>query len=113
MKVKSKVWLEKKGQLVIGTGKASILKAIHQTGSISQAARQLNISYRRAWSHVKIIEKRLGKNLLIINRGGPNGGGAVLTDYAIKLVQQFNKLEHQVKKFTDKKFKKIWKKFGL
>ncbi len=82
LQVKSKVWLEKNGKLVFGTGKYLILKTIAETGSINQAAKVLNMSYRHIWSYVSSIEKRLGYPLLAKNKGGKNGGGAVLTDSA-------------------------------
>ncbi len=108
MQIKSKIWIEKDGELVFGTGKAHILKAIGQTGSINKAAKQLNMSYRRAWSHIKTIEKRLAKPLLIRIKGGKNGGGAVLTEYAKDLIQKFETLEKDAKKFVNKKYRKIF-----
>ena len=44
MKVKTKVWLDKDGELVFGGSKARILKQILETGSIVNATRELNIS---------------------------------------------------------------------
>lgn len=108
MRVKSKVWLEKNGELVFGIGKAVILKYILETGSIAKAGKELGMSYRHAWSYIKSAEKRLGRPLVRCVRGGEKGGGTVLTDYAKKLVRKFVKLEREVKLFTDKRYKKIF-----
>jgi len=108
MKVKSKVWLEKNGELVFGSGKAVILQYILDTGSIAGAAKELNMSYRHAWSYVKSAEKRIGRSLVICERGGKNQGGAVLTDYAKEVLEKFVKLERKVKLFTDKHYKEIF-----
>jgi len=108
MKVKSKVWLEKDGRLVFGSGKAVILKHILETGSIKKAAGSLNMSYRHAWSYIKSIEERLKTPLVICRRGGERGGGAVLTDYAKELVKKFLKLERKITLFTDKCYKEIF-----
>lgn len=108
MQVKSKVWLEKGGELVFGTGKSFILKAIAETGSINKAAKKMGMSYRHAWSYIRSSEKRLGLPLLIKIKGGERGGGALLTDYAKDLLKKFEKIEREVKLFTDSRFKKIF-----
>lgn len=108
MKVKSKVWLDNEGELIFGSGKSDILKAIKKTGSINSAAKALHMSYRHAWSYVRSAEKRLGKSLLVKVKGGPGGGGATLTDYANKLLNKFDKLDSEVKVFTNKRFKELF-----
>ncbi len=108
MKIKSKVWLEKEDELVFGTGKLLILKAISETGSINQAAKKLKMSYRHAWSYICSAEKRIGHPLLVKVKGGKTGGGAVLTDYAKNLIEKFDKLEEEVKEFTNNRYKEIF-----
>lgn len=112
LKVKSKVWLEKNGKLVFGTGKYLILKTIAETGSINQAAKILSMSYRHIWSYVSSIEKRIGCPLLAKNKGGKNGGGAVLTDLARELLKKFEKLDEEVKAFADRRFEEIFNGAG-
>ncbi len=109
MQIKSKVWLEKEGELVFGTGKLIILKAIAEAGSINQAAKQLNMSYRHAWSYIRSAEKRIGQPLLVKVKGGKSGGGAVLTDYAKNLIEKFERLEEEVKDFTNKRYREIFR----
>ena len=92
MKIKSKVWLEINGNLVFGSGKLLILKAVHETGSINKAAEKLGMSYRHAWSYIQTAEQRLGKPLLIKTRGGKDGGGAELTEYAKELIKKFESI---------------------
>lgn len=108
MEIRSKIWLEENGKLVFGSGKFSILKAVKETGSINKAAKKLNMSYRHTWSYIRSAEKRLGQELLIKNKGGRKGGGAVLTDCALNLVEKFERLERAVKIFTNKRFKEIF-----
>ncbi|MDD5449815.1 MAG: LysR family transcriptional regulator [Candidatus Omnitrophica bacterium] len=110
MRVRSKVWLEKDGELVFGSGKWLILKAILETGSINKAAKKMNMSYRHAWSYVVSAQKRIDKPLLIRNKGGPGGGGAILTDYAKDLLKKFARLEKEVKVFTNERYKAIFHK---
>ncbi len=108
MKIKSKIWLEKDGEIVIGSGKALILKAIDEEGSISRAAKKVNMSYRRAWSYIRIAEERLGSSLVIKLRGGKGGGGAVLTEYAKNLLKIFEELETEIIDYADVKFREIF-----
>ena len=108
LQVKSKVWLEKDGKLVFGSGKYLILKAIQETGSINKAAKKMNMSYRHTWSYIRSAEKRIGEPLLSRIKGGANGGGAILTAYAKKLLNKFIKLEKEVEEFTNKRYQEIF-----
>lgn len=108
MKVRSKVWLEKDGKLVFGAGKARILRTVAKTGSLNAAAKELDMSYRHAWSAMHAIEERLGRELLVKSKGGMKGGGATLTDYARDLLEKLTKLEREVKEFTDHRFAELF-----
>jgi len=108
MKVKSKVWLEKDGEPIFGSGKSLILMAILKTGSINKAAKRMNMSYRHAWSYVVSAEKRIGRPLLVKIKGGKNGGGTILTDYAKDLLRKFAELEQKVNASADKFYKDIF-----
>lgn len=108
MEVKSKVWLEENGELIFGVGKTAILKSIEETGSINKAAKKMNMSYRRAWSYVVSIEKRIGQPLLIKVKGGNNGGGAILTNFAKDLLKKFEKMEEEVEVFVNERYKVIF-----
>ncbi len=108
MRIKSKVWFEKDGELVFGTGKSLILKAVGETGSINKAAKKMDMSYRHAWSYIRSAEKRMGRPLLIKTKGGKKGGGAVLTDHAKDLLKKFEKLEQDVRIYTNKRHREIF-----
>jgi len=108
MQIKSKVWFEKDGELVFGIGKYLILKAIGEAGSINKAAKKMDMSYRHAWSYIRSAERRLGKPLLIKTKGGKEGGGAILTNYAKDLLEKFEKLEKEVKIFTNRRYEEIF-----
>ena len=110
MKVRSKVWIEKRGKLVFGEGKARLLQAIEEAKSINKAAEKMGMSFRHAWGYITTIEKRIGFPLLNRKRGGEGGGGSDLTPQAKRLLKEYEKLDKSVKDFTDKKFKKLFKK---
>lgn len=108
MKIRSKVWLEKDGKLIFGSGKAQILQAVAKTGSLNAAAKELDMSYRHVWSAIRAIEERLGQQLLVKNKGGSNGGGATLTKYARDLLAKLASLDLEVKQFTNRRFEELF-----
>lgn len=67
------------GPLPFGPGKADLLEAIQQEGSISAAGRRMGMSYKRAWSLVEEMNTAFDPPLIHSARGGAHGGGAHLT----------------------------------
>lgn len=78
--------------IAIGPGKADLLDAIDSTGSISAAAKQMKMSYRRAWELVNVMNKSFNQPLVMCSPGGLNGGGAQLTDFGSKILQNYRDL---------------------
>ncbi len=64
----------------LGPGKAELLAAVAETGSITKAAAQLSISYMHAWSLVQTMNACFRAPLIESARGGRRGGGAGLTE---------------------------------
>jgi molybdate transport system regulatory protein len=108
MRVRSKVWLEKDGRLCFGAGKAGILRAVEETGSLSEAARKLEMSYRHAWTSIRAAEERLGRPLLVRRRGGKEKGGASLTGYAKELLRRFEKVDRDVRAFAARRYRETF-----
>jgi molybdate transport system regulatory protein len=77
----------------IGPGKADLLEAIGRTGSISSAARDLGMSYRRAWLLVDETSKLFKRPILTTAAGGAHGGGAELTDFGRALIAAYRRIE--------------------
>jgi molybdate transport system regulatory protein len=108
MEIRSKVWIEVKGEPVFGRGRRFLLEAIDSHGSINRAAREVDISFRKAWSHIKAMEERLGVKLVDRQTGGKNGGGAALTDEARGFLKKYEALEKDIQKIVDQRFKKVF-----
>lgn len=106
--IKSKVWLEREGDLVFGEGKVRILEAVQREGSLNKAAESLGMSFRHAWGYISAVEKRLGTKLLDKKKGGKDKGGSILTNEALELINKFQKLNQDVKEFSDKKYEEIF-----
>ena len=87
--VRSKVWLEKDGKLFMGWGRATLLERIDQLGSISAAARSMNLTYRNAWLWVEAMNKLAPTPLVVKSTGGVKGGYARLTEEGRRLINQY------------------------
>ena len=109
MEIKSKLWIEVGGKPVFGRGRRFLLEAIDKYGSINQAAREINISYRKAWGYIKAMEERLGIKLIERQTGGRNGGGALLTDEAREFLKKYAAMEKGIRELVDERFDKVFK----
>jgi molybdate transport system regulatory protein len=79
--------------IAIGPGKAELLEHIRQCGSISEAAKRMNMSYMRAWTLVKTMERCFHEPLVKVARGGAGHGGAELTPNGKRVLDLYRKME--------------------
>lgn len=75
-----------------GPGKAQLLAAIGTLGSISEAARSMNMSYRRAWLLVDSTNRLFDHLVVAAAPGGRQGGGATLTAFGRELLGRYRHL---------------------
>jgi molybdate transport system regulatory protein len=87
-------------EIVLGPGKAELLERIAKTGSISEAARLMGMSYNRAWLHVKMMNESFKEALVHSSRGGNEHGGASLTDAGAQALKLYRQLEEKSAKAT-------------
>jgi molybdate transport system regulatory protein len=73
----------------LGPGKIDLLDAIDTQGSISEAARSLGMSYRRAWLLVDDLNRGFGVDLVATALGGSTGGGASLTRAGAEVLKRY------------------------
>lgn len=108
LEIRSKIWIEKHGEVIFGRGRKQLFKAIDKYGSINQAAKELDISYRKAWSYINAMEERLGIKLVERFTGGKSGGGAKLTDECREFLTKYERLEEGINENINKKFYSIF-----
>ncbi len=78
---------------MLGPGKADLLEAIRDTGSITAAGRRMGMSYKRAWQLVEVMNAMFRLPLVQRTRGGASGGGAAITDEGLAVLADFRALE--------------------
>ena len=74
--VRVKIWIEQKGRIVLGQGGFELLDRLRTTGSLSEAARQMGMSYRHAWGLIQAMNEAAGTPLISGQVGGLKGGGS-------------------------------------
>ena len=108
LKLRYKIWLEKNGEKVFGDGPLDILCRVERTGSLRQAAEEINMSYSLAWNLMKDLEKRLGFNLLKRKVGGERGGGSQLTEQSRDLMMKFEIFRDKAQESLNLLYKEIF-----
>ena len=106
MKIKSKIWIENEGGIIISEGRIQLLKLIESTGSLNKAAKEMNISYQKAWKLVDASNKASKEPLIATQIGGNKGGGTVLTPYGKLVIESFEKINIACWEFLDMELKK-------
>lgn len=79
--------------IAMGPGKAELLQAIERTGSISAAAREMDMSYRRAWLLVDTMNQSFKQVLVSTETGGQRGGGAHVTEFGQEVLKRYLAME--------------------
>lgn len=85
----------------IGPGKVRLLELIDETGSISAAGREMQMSYRRAWLLVESLNEALGMPVVDTQKGGSAGGGARLTESGYAIIKHYRSMEKKALKSGD------------
>jgi molybdate transport system regulatory protein len=105
MEIKTKFWIENKGEVVLGGGKAALLLAVDRLGSIQRAADEFGMSYRHAWGAIRKIEHRAGFKMLETKLGGRDGG-AGLTPKGREFIGKVDSLLKDLQAIVEKRFNK-------
>ena len=89
-------------EIALGPGRVDLLEMVGETGSISEAAEEMGMSYMRAWTLVKTMERCFKKPLVAVARGGAKHGGAELTENGRLVLELYRKMESDSLKATTK-----------
>ena len=101
-KIKSRIWIEVDGEILLGEGRVSLLKAIEKTGSLSKASKSLGMSYKKAWSLIDAVNSRAKSPVCNTTIGGTKGGGTQITAYGKSLIEAYVRINKNCWEFLDK-----------
>ena len=80
--VNGSIWIECNGERFFGPGPVELLGLINETGSINQAAKQMEMSYKKAWEIISSLNTETHQPFVVTQTGGNSGGGSTITDEA-------------------------------
>ena len=91
----------------VGPGKIALLERIARGGSLAQAARELKMSYRRAWQLLESLNQSFLTPVALTAKGGRGGGGAVLTPLGHELVRIYRQFDGELQQQAAHSFRTL------
>lgn len=101
-KVTGSLWIECNGERFFGPGRVELLERIEETGSINKAAKQMGMSYKKAWEMINALNSQTAKPFVITQTGGEKGGGSVITTEAKQFIAYHQELRLRFLDFLQK-----------
>ncbi len=101
LRIRAKSWLEKDGAFLVGEGRARLLSLVEETGSISEAAKRMGMSYRHAWGTIKGISESAGERIVQSERGGTGGGRTTLTERGREILSAYEEGHGSIQTFLE------------
>lgn len=94
-----KLWIEYDGERFFGPGRMDLLRRIGNTGSINKAAKEMRMSYKKAWAMIGSLNEQMSEPMVITQAGGESGGGSILTPSAKVLMQYHEEMQQRFSDF--------------
>ena len=91
----------------VGPGKIALLEQIARGGSLSQAARDMKMSYRRAWQLLESLNGCFRERVALTAKGGRGGGGATLTRLGRELISAYRAFDIEVQARAARRFRAV------
>ncbi len=98
---KARLWLASNGETYLAPGRITLLERIEEYGSITRAAKSMEMSYRHAWMLLEDMNSKAPAPLVIKVSGGKGGGGSSLSAEGKKAVKEFNALQEKLRLFIE------------
>lgn len=101
MKLRGRLWIEIGGSAALTEAGADLLEQIAVCGSLSEGARRLRFSYRRAWLLIDAMNRHWPRPLVHTATGGKRGGGTRVTEYGRTILAAYRDLQVQLEHLLD------------
>jgi molybdate transport system regulatory protein len=98
--IRIKIQIANGSEIAFGPGKAKLLEAIQEFGSIAAAAKSMKMSYKRAWDLVMVMNSSFKEPLVSTIVGGANGGGTTLTVMGLMVLQNYQQILSESEQFV-------------
>lgn len=105
--VNGSLWLEGDGIRFFGPGPVQLLELIQETGSINQAAKKMQMSYKKAWQLVNNLNGMSAQPMVITATGGEKGGGSSVSEEALQMIDYYRELRERFKKFLEEESRRL------
>ncbi len=99
----------RKEKLLVDEKIAMLLELIHETSSVSEACKRMQLSYSSGWNIINRLEAQLGYKTVERKRGGREGSGSKLTARGIALTDNYRRLEKELQEIAEQKYREIFK----
>lgn len=106
-RIRARFWITGEKQGYVGIGRIELLEKVSQFGSINRAAKEMGMSYKRAWKLIEELNQMSDSPLVVKAQGGKSGGGTSLTEEGNRLIKQFRKLEQELIQFLENASKEM------
>jgi molybdate transport system regulatory protein len=94
-----RLWVETDEDRFMGIGRLELLTQIQAQGSISKAAQEMGMSYKRAWDLVTSMNAQAARPLVLTQTGGKRGGGTEVTLEGQQMIEEFRALQERFQEF--------------
>ncbi len=105
--LRGRVWVDGPEGTFFGYGRAVLLERIIEYGSITKAAKSMDMAYRHAWDLVDSMNRQSPRPFVVLATGGKGGGGAQVTADGRKAIELFWKFHTDFRAFLTREMKKL------
>ena len=102
IKIDCHLWFNRHNESYLGERRVALLESIRATGSISQAAKRIGMSYKAAWDAVDAMNNLADRSLVVRSTGGRHGGGTELTDFGRQMIEVYRFMQTEYQNFLGK-----------
>jgi molybdate transport system regulatory protein len=104
---RGRIWIDGSEGTFIGYGRVVLLERIREHGSITKAAKSMEMAYRHAWDLVDSMNRQAKEPFVELATGGKGGGGARVTKAGEQAIRMFRRFHDDLKKFLEREEKKL------
>lgn len=104
---RGRVWIDGTDGTFLGFGRVVLLERIMEQGSITKAAKSMQMAYRHAWDLVDSMNKQAKRPFVELATGGKGGGGARVTEEGKRAIKQFRRFHDDLQSFLKREEKKL------